>query len=259
MVVNYPVKFLLQRRWQLNDRLHRTAYSSYLGGHYNATSGNLRAAVLGINDGLVSNFSLVMGVAGGVSDTGIVLLAGIAGLLAGAFSMAAGEYVSMRSQRDVYEYQIDLERTEIEIRPKEEEEKLAQIYQAKGLSRDEASTIAKRMMLDPEIVLDTITREELGLNPTELGSPLGASFSSFIAFVAGALVPIVPYIFDADTNAVILSAILSAVALLSVGATLSWMTNKSAIRGALRMVLAGGAAATVTFAVGSLIGISIST
>ena len=228
-------------------------------GHYSGTSGSLRAAVLGVNEGLVSNFSLVMGVAGGTGNPDIVLLAGVAGLLAGSFSMAAGEYVSMRSQRDVYEHQISLERVEIEMWPEEEEEELALIYQAKGLSQEEAKIIAKRMMADPEIALDTMAREELGLNPSELGSPWGASISSFVAFVAGALVPIIPYIFGADALAVPLSAGLSAGALLTVGGALAWMTDRSAIWGALRMAMAGGAAATVTFGVGSLIGTSIST
>ena len=215
--------------------------------------------MLGVNDGLVSNFSLVMGVAGGISNPDIVLLAGVAGLLAGAFSMAAGEYVSMRSQRDVYEHQINLKRTEIEMWPEEEEEELFLIYQAKGLSKKEAEIIAKRLIADPEIALDTMAREELGLNPSELGSPWGASFSSFAAFVTGALIPIIPYIVGATDLAIPLSAVLSAGALLTVGGALAWMTNRSAIWGALRMALAGGAAATVTFGVGSLIGISLST
>ena len=227
-------------------------------GQYNGTSGSLRAAVLGVNDGLVSNFSLVMGVAGGTSDSGIVLLAGVAGLLAGAFSMAAGEYVSVRSQRDMYEHKISMERAEIEMWPEEEEEELALIYQAKGLSQEEAWLIAKRVMADPDIALDTMTREELGLNPSELGSPWGASFSSFGAFVTGALVPILPYIFRADTLVVPLSAALSAGALLTAGGVLAWMTNRNAVWGALRMGIAGGMAAAVTFGVGSLIGTSLS-
>ena len=226
---------------------------------YGGTSGNLRAAVLGVNDGLVSNFSLVMGVAGGTGNTDIVLLAGVAGLLAGAFSMAAGEYVSMRSQRDVYEHQIRQERAEIEMWPEEEEEELALLYQAKGLSREEAQLVAKRVMANPEVALDTMVREELGLNPAELGSPWGASLSSFVAFVAGAIIPILPYVLGAQSQAVFISAALSAVALLSVGGLLAWVTDRSASWGALRMLLAGGAAASVTFGVGHLVGISLST
>lgn len=229
------------------------------GSQYGGGSGNLRAAVLGVNDGLVSNLSLVMGVAGGTGNTDFVLLAGVAGLLAGAFSMAAGEYVSMRSQKDVYEFQISRERLEIEMWPEEEEEELVLLYQAKGLSKEEAQLVAKRVMADPEVALDTMAREELGLDPTQLGSPWGASVSSFGAFVAGALVPILPYIFGAGERALLISAILSAVALLSVGGALGMMTGKGSTWAALRMLFAGGAAAAVTYGVGSLLGISLST
>ena len=219
--------------------------------------GSLRAAVLGVNDGLVSNFSLVMGVAGGSGNPDIVLLAGVAGLLAGAFSMAAGEYVSMRSQRDVYEHRIGMERVELEEWPEEEEEELVLIYQAKGLSLEESRSVAKQIMARPEIALDTMVREELGLNPSQLGSPGRAAISSFAAFVLGAIVPILPYIFDAGGLAFTLSAALSATALVVVGGLLAALTQKSAAWGALRMLLAGGSAAAVTFGVGHLIGVSI--
>ena len=227
-------------------------------GHYTGGGGNLRAAVMGMNDGLVSNFSLVMGVAGGTGDADIVLLAGVAGLLAGAFSMASGEYVSVRSQRDMYEHQIRLERVEIEMWPEEEEEELFYLYQAKGLSPEEARLIAKRVMADPEVALDTMAREELGLDPSRLGSPWGAAISSFSAFVAGAIVPIIPYIVDAGSLSFSLSGILSGGALISVGSLLAWITGRSLIWGSLRMFMAGSAAALVTFAVGSLIGVAMS-
>ena len=229
------------------------------GGSYGGGSGSLRAAVLGVNDGLVSNFSLVMGVAGGTGDADIVLIAGVAGLLAGAFSMAAGEYVSMRSQRDLYEHQIRMERVEIEAWPEEEEEELFLIYQAKGLSEEEARRIARNVIADPEVAVDTMAREELGLDTSQLGSPWGASFSSFAAFLGGATVPILPYLFGAGELAFSLSALLSAGALLGVGALLAWVTTRSTAWGALRMLLAGGSAAAVTFGVGSLIGVSLST
>ena len=227
-------------------------------GHYTGGGGSLRAAVMGMNDGLVSNFSLVMGVAGGTGDADIVLLAGVAGLLAGAFSMGAGEYVSVRSQRDMYEHQIRLERVEIEMWPEEEEEELFYLYQAKGLSPEEARHVAQRVMKDPEVALDTMAREELGLDPSQLGSPWGAAISSFSAFVAGAIVPIIPYIFDAGRLSFSLSGILSAGALMSVGSLLAWMTGRSLIWGSLRMLMAGSIAALVTFGVGSLIGVSMS-
>ena len=221
-----------------------------------ADGGSLRAAVLGVNDGLVSNFSLVMGVAGGTENNDFVLLAGVAGLLAGAFSMSAGEYVSMRSQRDLYEHRIRLEQAEIEEWPEEEKEELVLIYQAKGFSEDEARVIATHIMARPEVALETMAREELGLDPAQLGSPWGAAISSFAAFVFGAAVPILPLLFDAGRASVVISAALSAGALLGVGGLLAALTSRSAAWGALRMLLAGGSAAAVTFGVGTLIGVS---
>jgi VIT1/CCC1 family predicted Fe2+/Mn2+ transporter len=226
-------------------------------GYLFGPAGGLRAAVLGMNDGLVSNFSLVMGVAGGTGDADLVRLAGVLGLLAGAFSMSAGEYVSMRSQRDVYEHQIRAEQAEIEQWPEEEEEELVLIYQAKGLSADDSRRIAKQIMSNPQIALETMAREELGLDPSQLGSPWAAAISSFAAFVAGALVPILPYIFDAGTLAFSLSAVLSAGALLVVGGLLAGLTGRNAAWGGLRMLLAGGSAAAITFGVGHLIGLSV--
>lgn len=225
--------------------------------HIADANGSLRAAVLGVNDGLVSNFSLVMGVAGGTSEPRFVLLAGVAGMLAGAFSMAAGEYISMRSQRDLYEHRIRMEKVELERWPEEEEEELVLIYQAKGLSQEEARRIAKNLITKPEVALETMTREELGLDPAQLGSPWGAAVASFAAFVGGAIVPIAPYIFGAGKFAFSLSAVLSGVALLTVGGTLAWMTSRSAAWGALRMLMAGGAAAAVTYGVGRLIGVTL--
>ena len=227
------------------------------------SGGSLRAAVLGVNDGLVSNFSLVMGVAGGIDAGGIdnpdfVLLAGVAGLLAGAFSMAAGEYVSVRSQRDIYENELRKEEIELREAPEEEEEELVLIYQAKGLSEEESRRIAERVMADPKVALDTMAREELGLDPSQLGSPWAASISSLVAFVSGAVVPILPYIFNAGSLAFSLSAVLSAGALAVVGGLIASMSGKSVAWGAVRMLLAGGLAAAVTFGVGSLIGVTVS-
>ncbi len=220
-------------------------------------SGSLRAAVLGVNDGLVSNFSLVMGVAGGTDNASFILLAGVAGLLAGAFSMAAGEYVSVRSQRDVYEHQIGIEAAELEEFPEEEEEELVLIYQAKGLSEEEAKKVAARIMSNPQVALDTMAREELGLDPDDLGSPVGAALSSFTAFVGGAIVPILPYILNLGGPAFALSAVLSVIALVLVGGALSLASGKSWYMGSLRMLLAGGAAAAVTYGIGSLIGVTL--
>ncbi|MFL2784570.1 MAG: VIT1/CCC1 transporter family protein, partial [Dehalococcoidia bacterium] len=207
-----------------------------------SSSGGLRAAVLGVNDGLVSNFSLVMGFAGGTAATGApeyIIMAGLAGLIAGAFSMAAGEYVSMKSQRDVYEHQISSEREELEMWPEEEEEELVLIYRAKGIPENEARKIAANIIKKPEVALDTMAREELGLDPEALGSPVSAALSSFIAFSMGAVVPLIPLIFSLGTKSIILSALVSAFALIIVGGCLSIASGKNFISGSLRMLIAG--------------------
>ncbi len=225
--------------------------------HRSAGSGTLRASIFGASDGLVSNTALVMGFAGAQTEGEFVLLAGIAGLLAGAFSMAAGEYVSMRSQRELFERQIELERQELEISPEEEERELSLIYQAKGLRKEEADITAARLMEDPEVALDTLVREELGIDPSELGSPWGAAGGSFLAFAAGAFVPVIPFLFgDASTGYVVASATLSAVALFVVGAGVSLFTGRSAFYSGLRQVAIGAGAATVTFVIGRIIGVS---
>ena len=239
------------------ERRHAQVLRGMTGGDLFNDGGSFRAAVLGVNDGLVSNFSLVMGVAGGTSNPDIILLAGVAGLLAGAFSMAAGEYVSMRSQADLYEHLIAKEAIELRDWPEEEEEELALIYQAKGLPRDESERIAKQIMARPDVALETMAREELGLDPSKLGSPWRAAGSSFLAFLAGASVPILPYVFGAGDLAFMLSGVFGATALLGVGGLLAGLTGKSVRWGALRMLLAGGVAASVTYSVGSLIGVTI--
>ncbi|HLF08117.1 MAG TPA: VIT1/CCC1 family protein [Dehalococcoidia bacterium] len=226
--------------------------------HRGAGSGRLRAAVFGVNDGLVSNLSLVMGVAGAEPGPRFVLLAGIAGLLAGAFSMATGEYVSMRVQREMLERELDVERAELEEHPEEEEEELALIYRAKGLPPEEAARVAKRVIADKEVALETLAREELGLDPGELGSPWGAAISSFLAFAVGAFVPVLPYLLSRGPYALALSGALSAVALAAVGALTALLTGRSVGFATARMVLLGAASATVTFWVGRLLGVAIS-
>ena len=225
---------------------------------YLNTSGSLRAAVLGVNDGLVSNFSLVMGVSGATDNMGIVLLSGIAGLLAGALSMATGEYLSMRSQKEVYEYQIARESLRIRTQPKEVEEDISSIYRAKGLSSTQSESISHQIMSNNDVALDTISKEKLGLNPSQLGSPWGAALSSFGAFACGASVPIIPYFFIDKTFVVLGSAILSCLALIIVGGSLASLTRNSIPWGSLRMLALGGVAATVTYTVGTIVGISVS-
>lgn len=222
--------------------------------HRGGRSGTLRAAVFGANDGLVSNLSLVMGVAGASTDNRIIVLAGIAGLLAGAFSMAAGEYISMQSQRELFENQISLEREELRVMPDVEQAELAQIYESKGLGREEAERVAARLMKDPAKALDTMVREELGLDPSELGSPAGAAGSSFLSFAAGALVPLLPFLLASGMPALIGALGLSFAALFGVGAAVSLVTGRSFLFSGARQVLIGAVAAAVTFGVGTIIG-----
>jgi VIT1/CCC1 family predicted Fe2+/Mn2+ transporter len=225
--------------------------------HVLSRGGSLRAAVFGINDGLVSNFSLVMGFAGAEARPEYVLLAGIAGLLAGSFSMAAGEYVSMLAQRELFEQQIAMEKQELEMSPKEEEEELSLIYQAKGIPEQEAAMVARRIIMNPKMAIDTLAREELGLDPSELGSPWRAAVSSFLAFVVGAFVPVAPYLFAAGQIAWIASALLSFSALFGVGAVLSIFTARGPLTSGLRMVVIGLLASAITYSVGWLLGVSI--
>jgi VIT1/CCC1 family predicted Fe2+/Mn2+ transporter/rubrerythrin len=228
--------------------------------HRSGRSGTLRAVIFGVSDGLVSNLALVMGVAGAAGTAGadgsFIVLAGIAGLLAGAFSMAAGEYISMQSQRELFERQIALERAELEAMPEEEEAEMAALYRAKGFPPDEAAAIAARLFEDPERALDTLIREELGLDPKELGSPVGAAVGSFLAFGVGAVVPVVPYLLMSGATAFTVSIVVSLVALFAVGAGVSLLTGRGFVFSGVRQVLIGAGAAIVTFAVGSLIGVA---
>ena len=221
-------------------------------------SGTLRAAVFGINDGLVSNLALVMGFAGAATANDIIVLAGVAGLLAGAFSMAAGEYISMQSQKEVFERQIELEREELRFMPEQEREELAALYRTKGLSEDEADLVSTRLMQDPETALDTKIREELGLDPDELGSPWGAAGSSFASFAIGAIVPLAPFLLTSGTAAVVISSTLALIALFIVGALVSLLTGRSLLFSGLRQCFLGGSTALITFIVGSVIGVSVS-
>lgn len=225
--------------------------------HRSGRSGTLRAMIFGISDGLVSNLALVMGVAGASAEGGIVLLAGVAGLLAGASSMAAGEYISMQSQRELFERQIELERAELEAMPEEEEREIAAIYAAKGFAPDEAAAIAARLLEDHDRALDVLVREELGLDPDELGSPWGAAFGSFLAFAVGAIIPVIPYLVGGGTVAFYASLGLSLGALFLVGAGVSLLTGRSTLYSGARQMGLGAAAAAVTYLVGTLIGVGV--
>ena len=221
------------------------------------SGGNLRAAVFGVNDGLISNASLILGMAGATSDNALLLLSGAAGLIAGAFSMAAGEYVSVRSQREMFEYQIGLEKEELDHYPEEEAEELALIYQARGLPREDAVRIATQLTADPVRALDTLAREELGLNPDDLGSPWGAALFSFSAFSLGALIPLLPFLFAQGTTSLTIAIALTALALFGVGATLSLFTGRNAWWSGARMLAIGCAAGAVTYLIGKGLGVTL--
>lgn len=230
-----------------------------LEGRHRATSGNaLRAAVLGANDGLVSNLSLVMGVAGAALSARTILVTGLAGLLAGAGSMAMGEWLSVQSSRELYQRQISVEERELREVPEEEEEELALIYQSKGLPEEQARNLAARLVADRETALDTLAREELGIDPEELGgSAVEAAVTSFVLFAIGAVIPVAPFFAFAGTTAVLASLLLSAVGLFGIGAGITLLTGRSVLFSAARQVLVGLAAAALTFGVGRLIGVAV--
>ncbi len=226
--------------------------------HRGDRSGAMRAAVFGVSDGLVSNTSLVMGFAGSGSSRSAIVLAGVAGLLAGSFSMAAGEYVSMSSQREMYEREISLEAQELEENPEEEHAELVLLYRAKGLAKAEAEKVADRVMADREVALDTLAREELGLDPDSLGSPWSAAVSSLLAFAIGAFVVVLPYLIGGGTAPLVTAIVLFGLALFGVGAGIGLLNGRSGWRSGLRQVVVGGLAAGVTFGIGHLIGTHVS-
>ena len=230
-----------------------------LEGRHRTGGGNaLRAAVLGANDGLVSNASLVMGVAGAELSGQAILITGLAGLMAGSLSMALGEWLSVQSARELYEHQIGIEREELLAAPEEEAEELALIYQAKGLDPERARELGQRLVQDQQAALDTLAREELGIDPAELGgSAWVAAVTSFLLFAVGAIIPVLPYFFVAGTTAVVASIVLSVIGLFVIGAAITVITGRSALRSGLRQVLFGVAAAAITFGVGRFFGTTL--
>ncbi|HTN53746.1 MAG TPA: VIT1/CCC1 family protein [Anaeromyxobacter sp.] len=220
-------------------------------------AGSIRAAIFGMNDGLLSNLSLILGVAGAGVAPGTVVVTGLAGLLAGAFSMAVGEYTSVASQRDLLARQIALEKREIEEAPEEEAAELALIFKQKGLSTEQASRTAAEILKNPGSALDTLVREELGLDPEDLGSPLGAALSSFAMFAVGATVPVIPFLLTSGGAAVAASAALAGVVLAVVGAGVGFLSGTSVVRSALRMLGLAALAAGVTYGVGRLFGAAV--
>jgi VIT1/CCC1 family predicted Fe2+/Mn2+ transporter len=225
-------------------------------------SGSMRAAVFGVSDGLVSNTALVMGFAGAAPNNSTILFAGLAGLLAGAFSMAAGEYVSVASQRDLFRREIEMEATELREKPDEEQKELELIYRAKGLSREQSAMVAAQIMSDPKTALETLAREELGLDPNELGNPIKVAVSSFIAFAIGASVVVLPYLFFTGPTAstsipLILAIALSLISMVVVGSVVGRLSGRGMAFSAARQLAWGVGAAVVTFGVGRIIGVNI--
>jgi vacuolar iron transporter family protein len=234
--------------------------ASEVGGRHRSPAGNsLRAAVFGASDGLVSNAALVMGIAAAGASQETLLITGLAGLLAGALSMAAGEYVSVRSQREFYEHQIALEREELAAYPDAEAEELALIYNARGLDLEEARHVSKTLLANPEHALEVLAREELGLNPDDLGSPSQAAIASFFSFAVGAALPILPFLVGmAVPHSIYAAAIVTLCSLFAVGVGMSLFTGHSGLRGGLRQMLIGGGAGLAAWAVGKLLGASLS-
>ena len=228
-------------------------------GRHRATGGNaLRAAVLGANDGLLSVFNLVMGVAGAGVPARNILITGLAGLLAGALSMALGEWLSVQSARELYQHQLDIEERELAEVPEEEVEELTLIYQAKGIEAATARQLADRLVSDPVTALDTLAREELAIDPAELGgSAWEAAITSFLLFAVGALIPVLPYVFLSGTAGVLVSAGCSALGLFIMGAIITVMTGKHPVISGLRQVLFGLATAALTFGIGRIIGVNL--
>lgn len=225
--------------------------------HHAGIGNAFRASIFGASDGLVSNLALVLGMAGGTSDRSLVLLAGLAGLVAGACSMGAGEWISVRSQRELYEHELDVERAELAAFPEEERGELELIYRAKGVQPELARSIVDDLMADPEVALDALAREELGLDPRDLGSPWVAASTSFVCFALGAVIPIIPFLIGSGTAAIVAAAGASGCAMFFVGALASVFTGVGPRRSGLRQMSIGLGVAAITFAIGSAVGVGV--
>jgi vacuolar iron transporter family protein len=240
-----------------NPSVHNHIHGGNEHKHLSIKSGsNIRAAVFGINDGLVSNACLILGVAGAHAGPHFIILSGIAGLLAGACSMGSGEYVSVRSQREMLEYQLELEKHELDTYPEEEAAELAFIYEARGLPKEEAQKVANILIQDPEKALDTLAREELGINPDDLVSEWGAAVSSFFSFVAGAVIPLLPFLLTNSDYNLLFTIGLSLVSLFAIGASISFFTQRNLWWSGFRTLLIGVTAGAITYFVGMLLGVN---
>jgi VIT1/CCC1 family predicted Fe2+/Mn2+ transporter len=219
-------------------------------------TGGARAAVFGVSDGLVTNVALILGMAAAHPGGSVVRLAGLAGLVAGSFSMSAGEYVSMRAQKELFERELALEKREIQNRPEGERSELARIYESRGIDPDTAWRLASEMMRTPELALETHAREELGITPSGLGSPIQAAVLSSLTFAVGALLPLLPWLVSGGTGATVASVVIGAVAALAVGAALALFTDRAWWRSAFRQLAISAVAAAVTFGIGHAVGAS---
>jgi VIT1/CCC1 family predicted Fe2+/Mn2+ transporter len=224
--------------------------------HRDVQGGAARAAVFGISDGLLTNVSFILGIVGATTQPGVVRLAGLAGLVAGAFSMAAGEYVSMSAQSELLQRELDVERRELERHPEAETRELAAVFERRGIEPADAMRLAEAVMADPEVALDVHAREELGVRPGQTGSPWQASASSFVTFALGALIPLLPWFFTRGSLAVGLSIGLGVVAVMAVGWTVAVFTGRSRARTAARQLLFAAVAAAVAYAVGHAVGVA---
>lgn len=225
--------------------------------HRDVQGGTARAAVFGVSDGLVSNVGLILGVAAAGTDGSNVIVAGVAGLLAGAVSMAAGEYVSVKAEAELVERELDIERASLAKDPEEETEELASIYRSRGLPADQARDLADAVMDDPDVALEVHAREELGVDPDSVGDPVGAATSSFGAFAVGAVLPLIPWFLGDGRGAIVASVLIGLVAAAAVGVILAYFTERSKIRTAIRQAFIAAVACSVTWLIGSLVGATV--
>lgn len=237
--------------------IHERSLPSASAPHETRANSVLRPIVFGANDGLVSNLALVMGVAGATSETGLIVLAGIAGLIAGAFSMGVGEYVSVQSQRELLDYQVAFQRKQLREAPEQERAILARIYVERGISQDDAERFVDAVFREPDHAVRLLIFEEVGLDERSIGSPVAAAAGSFVAFTGGAFVPLLPYLLATGVSAFGASLAISLAALATLGGAIAVLTRRPILYGAVRQVVLGGVAAAVTFAVGQAIGVNM--
>lgn len=225
--------------------------------HRNIQGGAARAAVFGMSDGLVSNVALILGVAAANPVAGYVRLAGLAGLIGGSVSMAAGEYISMTAQKELLQRELEMERLELKRRPEQERRELVQLYRSRGIEADMAEDLAEALMRDPKVALETHAREELGIHPDALGAPVAAAVSSFLAFAAGAMIPLFPWFLTTGTAAVVASVVLGMIAAVAVGGALARFTGRPVARSAGRQLLWSAVPAAATYVIGSAVGVGV--